>query len=132
MFDPKHFWKFINLKKKSDGYPSSFIANSKIIKDPEIISGLFADLFKNCFAADDFVPDVDFFQYLNNGPKVSLGAILIDRADIFHALTCLDDDCNSGPDGIPAFILKNCAGSIVNPLASLFERSLSEGHFPKI
>ena len=132
LFDPKHFWKFINIKKKSDGYPSSFIDNSRIIKDPEIISGLFADLFKNCFATDDFIPDLNFFQYLNSGPNINMGAILIDRVDILQALTCLDDDNSSGPDGIPPIILKNCSYSISKLLTLLFERSLSEGYFPKI
>ena len=31
--DPKHFWAFINTKKKSDGYPSSFVVNDEIVKE---------------------------------------------------------------------------------------------------
>jgi hypothetical protein len=35
-----------------------------------------------------------------------------------------------GPDGIPSYILKNCASTFVRPLSLFFNRSLSTCFFP--
>ena len=95
LFDPKYFWAFINIKKKSDGYPSSFIDNSRVVNDPEIISGLFANLFKSCFVADNFNPDVNYFQHLKTLTKVNLEEIVLDHNTILRELLSLDNDLNS-------------------------------------
>ena len=62
--DPKHFWAFINTKKKSDGYPSSFVVNDEIVKDSNILSELFSKMFNDSFSSDNFSPDANFFQYM--------------------------------------------------------------------
>ena len=45
--NPKSFYKFINLKKKSTGYPSTMIYKNTESSDDATISNMFADFFFN-------------------------------------------------------------------------------------
>ena len=45
-------------------------------------------------------------------------------------LQSLDTSKASGPDGIPAIVLKQCARVLATPLAKLFNLSLKQGYFP--
>jgi hypothetical protein len=131
--DPKHFWAFINTKKKSDGYPSSFVVNDEIVKDSNILSELFCKMFNDSFSSDNFSPDANFFQYMESLPKFNLNSSLsINDEDIFHEFSKLDDDFSSGPDGIPPALLKMCGSTLCKPLAIIFSRSLFEGSFPQL
>jgi hypothetical protein len=50
--------------------------------------------------------------------------------EYFADLLELDVSKGAGPDGIPPFIMKNCAFAFARPLSLLFNRSLSTCVFP--
>lgn len=57
--ESKHFWNFINLKRKSTEFPNSkeYLGNSS--SDLNIISNLFADYFKSVYSVS-FPNELDF------------------------------------------------------------------------
>jgi hypothetical protein len=48
-----------------------------------------------------------------------------------RTLQSLDTSKASGPDGIPAIVLKQCARVLATPLAKLFNLSLKQGYYPE-
>ena len=99
--DPKHFWAFINSKKKSDGYPSSFVVNDKIVKDANVLAELFFKFFNNAFYSNNFSTDANFFQHMESLPKFKLNSSLtINNEDIFNEFLKLEDVFRSGPPAL--------------------------------
>ena len=81
--DPKHFWAFINTKKKSYGYPSFFVINDKIVKDSNVLSELFSKMFNDSFPSDNFSSAAIFLQYMEWLPILKLNSSLsINNEDI--------------------------------------------------
>lgn len=132
LIDPKLFWKFVNSKKKSDGYPSTMKYLDVTSNSPLVICNMFSSFFKLSFCDDDFEPCESNFTHLNSFTQSSMSDVVITVEDVLNHLLCLDNDLSSGPDGIPAFILKNCCKSLARPLTFLFQNSLKQAVFPKI
>ena len=76
----------------------------------------------NC--ADDPSPDIQ------NRTAKHLSHVNFRPRDIKRKLHKLDTNKASGPDGISAKVLKNCAVELAAPLAKLFRFSFSRGYFP--
>ena len=55
---------------------------------------------------------------------------LIDAVSVSRACVKLKFSTSSGPDGIPAAVLKKCSESLAGPLSQLFNLSLTSGVFP--
>ena len=62
--NPKRFWQFINLKRKSDGYPNTLNYLNHSSSDSKVITNLFANFFSLAFSDSNFVPDSNYFTYI--------------------------------------------------------------------
>lgn len=129
--DPKRFFQFINHKRKSDGYPSSMKLLDICTSDPKIITNLFANFFSKAFSDNLTAPDERYFNYLNNSTQTSLASVHIGLDSVVGKIQSLKDDYSSGPDEIPAILLKKCADHLVQPLTAIFQLSISQGIFPQ-
>jgi hypothetical protein len=130
--NPKSFWNFINIKKKSDGYPSALKYIDQSSNDPKIISNLFAKYFSRAFSVTNPEPDGDYFKYMNDYPQISLASININYDTVIDKINKLKDDYSYGPDGLPAIVLKKCISTLSQPLTVLFQKSLASAIFPSI
>lgn len=135
--DPKRFWSFVNSKRKSDGYPSSFSFGDIVSDDPQMISDLFGDFFATAFLADDCdTPNCDLsssFSHLTklSPTSLSFNDLFIDEALLLKRISSIADSFSPGPDGVPAAFVKRCGVSLAPILCYLFNLSLSSGIFPK-
>ena len=57
-------------------------------------------------------------------------SLQVEEIKVALALSKLDDNVKSGPDGIPLYFLKRCRSSLFKPLTYLYNKSLSAGIFP--
>lgn len=130
--NPKHFFQFINSKRKSDGYPSTLKYNNFSSSDPKHISNLFADFFGQAFSPNDTEVDTNYFNHMNSCTQISLTPINICLSSVINKIRLLKNDFSSGPDGIPAVVLKYCVSNLAKPLTDLFQLSVSQGLFPKV
>lgn len=73
--DPKRFYQFINVKRKSDGLPSTLKLSSTSSADPETIVNLFATFFSQSYTDHLHEPDPVYFSYLNNCAQTSFVSI---------------------------------------------------------
>lgn len=130
--NPKRFFQFINLKRKTDGYPSTMKFLDTSSSDPKIITNLFGNYFSQAFSDNTQEPDAVYFSYMNNCTQTSLTSVHINTDSVTEKIQRLKDDYSSGPDGLPAIVLKKCVESLVQPLTALFQLSISRGIFPQL
>lgn len=124
--DPKKFWSYIRANRNdSSSVPSTVFWDRNASTTHQEASEIFANYFESVYTDSHFDPPPvqDFY-----GIRVSSLSISYD--EVFYHLTQLNDDCSSGPDGIPPIVLKNCAFSLTFPLTTLFNHSLQTGIFP--
>ena len=129
-FGTKEWWKlvkqFMNKKDVSSDNIPPIKHNGNIFysnKDK-------ADIFNNFFvqqstleSTDDTPPDLPQFDN-----EVSLEALT--STEVKNVILNLDKKKASGPDAIHNRLLIAAVDKISDPLTSLFNRSLQEGHFP--
>ena len=71
------------------------------------------------------LPNIPFFEH------ESLGDIILQNDDVLDILQNLNVTKASGPDGLSARVLKECANQIVSPLCHIFNMSLRDGALPR-
>ncbi|XP_063901619.1 uncharacterized protein LOC135121243, partial [Zophobas morio] len=125
--DPKQFWKFVNLKKKSLGIPSNMTFHDELITNGDDIVNSFAKYFSSVFllSSNNDFPDITLPNSFHNF-KVST----ISENLVFDKLKNLKPKFTNGPDSIPAFVIKDCAAVFTKPLTFLFNLVLVSSKFP--
>lgn len=128
--DPKSFYNFVNSKRKCSNYPSSIKVDNVVLVEKDTIANAFADFFASTYSTD-------FYDRLNPYPysipeSTFLDISELDPLTVLSNLRHLKSSNNSGPDGIPSCILRNCADVLYIPLTYLFNLSLSKGYFPAV
>ena len=125
--NPKKFWSFINSKKNSDLIPSTMIYNESTLSDPkDIINGFathFAESFKNLNTSTDLGCSSLNINVLNIN--------CITEDEVYAAIKILKPKMTSGPDQIPAFIIRDCINVFVQPLTTIFNIIIKTCTFPE-
>ena len=88
---------------------------------------LFNRYFCSVFTTSNTVPSMP------SRPKTSVTEIYdieLSVEEVSNCLSSLDTSKATGPDGIPARILKECGKEIAPSLCALFNHSLRTGRFP--
>ncbi|XP_055543788.1 uncharacterized protein LOC129729304 [Wyeomyia smithii] len=129
--DPKQFWNFVNAQRKETGLPSVVELATEKADNSSDICRLFAAKFASVFVDESLTTT----QISAAASKValsssSIASIDIDDRAILAAVTKLKNSNWSGPDGIPATLLKKCIPGLVTALTHLFRLSMSSGRFP--
>lgn len=125
--DPKTFWSFINTKRNSDSIPSDMTYNDVHLSCPKDVVNAFADHFAKSFALNNN-PAVNLMCSSINVNTLNIGCI--SEENVYKAIQKLKPKLTSGPDQIPAFIVRDCASVFTKPLTVLFNLSLKTCIFP--
>ncbi|XP_055527331.1 uncharacterized protein LOC129719947 [Wyeomyia smithii] len=129
--DPKGFWKYVNEQRKERGLPSTMIYGERKESNLHSICDLVAQKFSSVFCNESLSQDEISLAASNVSLYgQSFTDINIDVSMIQSALSKLKPSFSTGPDGIPAILLKRCATGLLTPLCHLFHLSLSTGNFP--
>ena len=129
--DPSSFWNFVKRRRQPDNVPTNVSYLDKTAQCPQDAANLFADFFQGVFGdPDTATPDV----YLNTLPayNIALPEMPLPEHDIRLALSNIDPHKGAGPDHLPPVLVRECADSLANPLAIIYNRSLAEGRFPTV
>ena len=127
--NPKYFWKCVNYKRETNGYPSSMSYNNMFKHDSKDICNFFKDFFQTVYEEPEAI-DPDNFNDIATNDQI-LENLIIDRETLLYELKHLDITKGPGPDGISTTYIRNVADQIVDPLLIILNRSLNEGYFPK-
>jgi Reverse transcriptase (RNA-dependent DNA polymerase)/Endonuclease-reverse transcriptase len=126
----KFFWSHIKERSKVPISNSAFVDGGKTISQPQEIASLFAEKFQS-----NFSQPTDTFPYMrrrapNNAQERvpnKITEIKISAGEVKILLDALKQNSATGPDKIPAIVLKRCSDALSSSLASLFSLSLSSG-----
>lgn len=128
--EPKSFYNFVNLKRKSISFPPVMKFNDCESDDDLEISNLFADFFSSTYAVDQSLDlDSQFGMEFGNHPT---SIPFLDESSVLNCLKKLKFSYKYGPDKVPSCLLIKCADSLVVPLTLLFNLSIKSGFFPNI
>ena len=98
--------------------------------NPTEIANMFNRYFYSVFQpSDSNIDEIDFSES-NCDQTSTIASIVLTTEEIYHVLSNLDENKATGPDKIPAALLKNCASSISKSLCELFNKSLASGKLP--
>jgi hypothetical protein len=86
-----------------------------------ICGHLIAEFMQRTHTDDVWVPSDPGPEHVPDDPP--FGALQFTSDEVESVLQDLDVNKDSGPDGIPPIILKNCASVFAKPLSLLFNRS---------
>ena len=93
-----------------------------------------AECFASIFAEKSTIPQEENEKDIPNIPtktKAGLKKIVFWPKHVRKVLSGLDIDKATGPDSIPARVLKQCAPELAKPLARLFQLLLNKHYMPK-
>ena len=130
--NPQKFWKFIDSKKKSDGFPNVMHFSGLSSDNPRTISNLFAKFFQSVYTSNNILDDYHFFDYFSESQTSLFNSISFDCDEVLRFLNGLDSSFNPGPDGLPSGFLRNCAVPLHDKLCHMFNVSLNTGCFPAV
>jgi hypothetical protein len=109
----------------------SFKYEGNIYTIPQDICNAFSSKFKSNFSPRNLNTHNLCFPKLPNIIS-ELNSIIITEQDVVDSLLLIKENFSSGPDKIPAIVLKKCAASLSYSLCSLFNYSLRVGAIPKV
>ena len=107
-------------------------STSSTADNPVDIADMLNRYFYSVFQTPDLTHNqlfsVDFEDDMIDLTTIS--DLTLTEGEVRYVLRNLDEEKATGPDNIPAVLLKNCAASIAPSLCELFNKSLSSGHLP--
>jgi hypothetical protein len=116
-------WRYVNSKSKAPINTASFDVSGKVTSDPQEVANSFAESFKKNFqSALDLFP----FRVCGGrgepaaGPAPELRQLHITQTEVHNLLQSTKEHAAAGPDGLPAVLLKRCAGALAPSLTHVF------------
>lgn len=129
---PRHFWSFVNEKRKETGLPAGMFLGDTTSSNIEHTCNLFAEHFSSVFNKETATAEQVDNAVQNVPSNVSnFASLSFSREDIKSACRRLKASSSAGPDGIPSIILRNCAEALAEPLQILFNKSITSERFPE-
>jgi hypothetical protein len=124
---PKKFWSFIKSKgQESCGIPPLIDEYGYLRSEAKNKAEILNNQFKSVFT----VEDTSNFPDKGASPYTEMRNIKVDKNGIQKLLMDLNPNKATGPDQIPAYILKTGAEELAQILTILFQLSLDQGQVP--
>ena len=132
-------WKEINQLIGRINDKSSIIesirVNDKLIQDPQTIAEEFANYF--CAVGPNHANSIPksettYCSYLKNNFTTNIFMSPTDKQEILNIIGQLKSKSTQGHHGISPKLLKDLKDPLSSPLATIINKSLSEGKFPNI
>lgn len=124
--DPNKFWSFVNSKQNSTNIPNTMYYKNATLEKPQDIVNAFADFFSDAFINSSEFSPAENLQYNNN----ILHIREFTENDVINSIKKIKANMTTGPDQIPAFIIRDCAAVLCKPLCIIFNLILKTATFP--
>ena len=118
--NPKSFWAYVNSKRTSSSMPNSFTHNDNILDNPEHMANSFANFLRSAYVRSS--RSINFSADPIDNINIATPEII--EKHIVNAFKKIKPKFTAGPDGLPAFFLKDCSSILAAPLAHIFHPSL--------
>jgi hypothetical protein len=128
--DPSQFWNYIASRKVSSEYPEHMSLNGNRFSDPQDISNAFSDYFSSVY--NQIAPDLDISYGDISATGDFCNDLGISFSELDYSFRKLKSKRSSGPDQIPAYLLKNSSTEFRDIFHFLFNLSIKSGIFPTL
>ena len=121
-------YNYIRSLSKESFTPSSvfYVSNSASTDGDK--ADIFHDFFQSVFKTNRIpLPDLEF---LPSPAGPALESITFSEQDVYNILVSLGPSNATGPDKIPAQVLKLCSCSLTEPIHHLFTQCLGQSYVP--
>nr|XP_054765722.1 uncharacterized protein LOC129272629 [Lytechinus pictus] len=127
--NPKRFWSFINSKKcDNNGVSALFSPNNGMVSDSFTKASLLNKQFSSVFNGNE---DITSIPQKGPSPYKSMEPIDVSPAGVYKLLHDLNPHKASGPDMIPARLLKELALELTPIFVHFYQASLNQGTIPE-
>ena len=128
--NPKFFWSYhkaiLHHKEQHNAVVTyKYITAKTPTEKAELFNSYFSSMFVPSKSTTDTDNNLDSFD-----PDTQISDITLTTEEVAACLYNLDISKASGPDGIPARILKECSHQIAPSICDLFNHSLRTGRLP--
>jgi hypothetical protein len=133
----KKFWSVFKSTSKHSNIPGKMTwtrqdSSSATAETPIDIANLLNRYFYSVFKPScDFTHGIPIPVDDDSINLTTIADVELTEGEVYSVLSTLDVDKATGPDKIPAVLLKNCAASVSPSLCELFNKSLSCGKLPR-
>ncbi|CAF4785696.1 unnamed protein product [Pieris macdunnoughi] len=127
--DPKSFWLYIRARNSNSAHQNSILKNGEVLSDADCAAE-FAAYFYSVFSRETARLNVEEAMAAGTGSGSYVHVPELTSAQVRDALVRLKPKRSAGPDGIPAYIMRDCRSILAEPLAYLFNLCLDNGYFP--
>ena len=135
----KKFWSVFKSTSKQSNIPAKMTwtnqdSTSLTADNPGDIADLLNRYFYSVFQSSNSTHDQLQLSSAvledDSNNMTTISDLTLTEGEVRSILRTLDEEKATGPDKIPAILLKNCANSIAPSLCELFNKSLSSGQLP--
>ncbi|CAG4968309.1 unnamed protein product [Colias eurytheme] len=129
--DPKSFWSYCK-SMSSCAREEVILKNGNFLTNAECARE-FAEFFKSVYSIEPPQLSVDAAVSSSSREITSSSRVHIDEfslKDVKEALASLKPKRSAGPDGIPAFLFRDCSGILAKPLQYIFNTCMRVETFP--
>lgn len=128
--NPRAFWAHMDSRKRDSGLPSVMLYNDTELHTSKAMVDAFADTFmKNFNICNNSLPPQ---TPVDNKTSSFLSLTSVSESEVLSSLKRIPSKPIIGPDLIPAFLIRDCAGVFCAPLHILFNLILKTSTFPDI
>ena len=121
-------FKYIRSISRQASIPHTVFFDDRFSTNDHDKANLFNDFFQSVFKSSN-IPPPDSNSLPT--PPITLDNISITEDDVYIALANLDESKATGPDGIPARVLKYCSCVLASPIRHLFSQCILQSYLPK-
>ena len=134
--NPKRFWSVVKLKYKSNSSVPRLVTmdtdddnTSKITAEtPEDIANLFNTYFHSVYK--NWELPTQWNEPVIPSSSAGFSDLKLTSNEVEIVLRSLDSNKACGPDGLPGYILRECAAQLASSLCNLYNRSLASSKIP--
>ena len=128
--DPKAFWSFVQKKKGGTRIPGLMKYDEANLSSPDEIVNAFREFFESAHTNSDNQRDAS--TLCDKAPQLFISIESVTEEDIYIALRKSKNSLTTGPDGVPSFLLRDCACVFISPLLKLFNLILQQSNMPHL
>lgn len=127
--DSKKFWSMINGKRKSNSLPCKLTYETEIATTDQDKANLFSKFFQSVYANHE--KDNDLMNFINSRDDSNCFKFTVSQDMIFNTLKAMDLNKGMSPDFVAPIFLRECADFLVEPLYTIYSKSLDDYVYPQ-
>lgn len=127
--EPRNFWSHISNLRTRGGF-EPHISHAGVKHSGKAAADAFAEYFSSVFLPQ--VPDLNVDNLIHDANNYIVDVSDFNKSEVEFHIDKLKARSATGPDNVPAYIIKAFKKQLARPLTHIFQLSLKTGTYPKL